>query len=130
MKRLTEDFMRSNTYKHRLLFLDFLELAAQSFSRNFFKKHGLTAILDYAADKVANVRIRFCQILFPLRWMIDDDDEEQEEILERFNKISKRIVLDSDRDVKNVKICLYISLVCYFIKSYFHLMFAEKCTNL
>ena len=100
----------SNSYRQRLYYITFYEEASKYFSRNFFKKYELNKILEMAEDKVANIRITISKIFIKIRWMVDDDDEESEDVLKEMSHTLKKLTLDTDTDVRKVLLEDFLSV--------------------
>lgn len=60
-------FMASTSYQQRISFIYFIEQASAYFSRGFFKRNKLFCVLELAADKVKNVRLKLARALPKIR---------------------------------------------------------------
>lgn len=91
IKKLATDFQESTTFQNRLVFLEFYEQAAEHFSRQFFKTHGLhEKSLALACDKVAEVKKKFLEnaIVFK-RMLLHEDKAVSIQLDEAISKNSK-----------------------------------------
>ncbi|XP_057303390.1 serine/threonine-protein phosphatase 4 regulatory subunit 4-like isoform X1 [Hydractinia symbiolongicarpus] len=68
--RLITDLARSPSSRSRLLFLDICHFSTHFFSKRFFKDTFYDVVMDLAVDPIANVRIKFCELLPVLKAQI------------------------------------------------------------
>jgi serine/threonine-protein phosphatase 4 regulatory subunit 4 len=62
-QRLIADFARGQSFWHRMLFVDACQHLLDTFSRIFFKSNFFFIVLELAKDRVANVRMKLCEML-------------------------------------------------------------------
>lgn len=55
--------------------------------------------------------MKFCTILIRIRYMMDDDDEDQSNAIENFDKLCSSLYSSPDKDVREVTFILYIYLI-------------------
>jgi len=96
-QRLIREFGRGHASSQRLIFLEASQYILQLFSRRFFRVNFLEAFLSLADDRVPNVRLRVCELLPPVRKLLNPSQDAA-----TISKISDCLTTlqgDSDRDV-------------------------------
>ncbi len=110
MKDQFKNNMRDNTYRHRLIFLDFCQKTMELFSAKYFKTTFMTEYLELAKDAVPNVRIRFALLLPLVRSLLRTPQDIS--ILQKFNECLNTLVrTEKDHGVLAVcnEVCVTIA---------------------
>jgi len=86
---MNKQFLKSQSYLHRLTYLEFGRAALTVLSRDFLKQHIMSNCLKLYTDKTVSIRIRLAQMLPELRDKMKDKDKANiglvELILEKFS---------------------------------------------
>ncbi|UYV63380.1 PPP4R4 [Cordylochernes scorpioides] len=95
---LLSELCRGQSCHHRMLYVRLCELATQIFSWSFFRTHFFSPLLSLAGDGVANIRLRLCSLLAPLKACMQLPADSQ--LLAALEACVRRLMAaERDRDV-------------------------------
>ncbi|EAR93915.2 hypothetical protein TTHERM_00222320 (macronuclear) [Tetrahymena thermophila SB210] len=96
---MINNFFKSKSYQQRISFIYFVEQATQNFSRDYFKKSKLFCVLEFASDQIREVKMRLAKALPKIRYMLNEDDEESEDMVDKFEKTISQLQNKKDKEL-------------------------------
>lgn len=92
------DRLRSKAFQDRLLYLSFAQCVLETCSKPVFKDHFLINVFELSRDKVANVRLKVCELLGPIRSTLRAPGDSS--LIQRYNEVVRVLcTLERDQDV-------------------------------
>ncbi|KAL4481575.1 hypothetical protein ABPG74_007664 [Tetrahymena malaccensis] len=104
---MINNFFKSKSFQQRISFIYFVEQATQNFSRDYFKKNKLFCVLELASDQIREVKMRLAKALPKIRYMLNEEDEESEDIVDKFEKTISQLQNKKDKELSLVIILLF-----------------------
>ncbi|KAL4486111.1 hypothetical protein ABPG72_012164 [Tetrahymena utriculariae] len=99
ISEMINNFFKSKSFQQRISFIYFVEWATQNFSRDYFKKSKLFCVLELASDQIREVKMRLAKAFPKIRYMLNEEDEEQEDIVDKFEKTICQLQNKKDKEL-------------------------------
>jgi len=96
---IVHEFAASALASDRAAYMEFCIKAAETFSRERFKKSFLTPLLKLSKEKIPNMRYKFCRCLKVIRGKYLDLDYDLDQ---KIHDILSKLVEDDDQDVREI----------------------------
>ena len=101
LARIQSEMASAKSCRTRMMFIHLCEMSISLFSKTYFKAHFFDSFLALAGDKVANVRLKLCEMLPKLKSLLVLPSDKAH-LLKLDGTVKAMLESEADKDVQHV----------------------------